>query len=79
MSKLALQFGHFAFMSLIFLFLVIASQTKETSDSMWSMNIPMLMGSFEIAYKKLAITVRDSCEFYAHAQMWATLIGTEDC
>jgi len=74
-----LQVGHLAFMSLISLSLVISSQTKETSDSMWSMNIPMLMGSFEIACKKLAITVRDSCEFDAHAKMWATLIRTEDC
>jgi hypothetical protein len=71
--------GHLTFVGLISLSLVMTSQTKETSDSMWSMNIPMLMGSFEIACKELAITVRDSCEFHTHAKMWATLIGTEDC
>jgi len=79
MSKLALQFGHFAFMSLICLSLVISSQTKGTSDSVWPMNIPMAMGLFEIPLKKLAITFGDSCEFYAYPETWSTLTGTEDC
>jgi len=77
--KLALQLGHFAFMSLIFLSLVISSQTEGTGDSVWPMNIPMAVRSLEITCKKLAITFRDSCEFYAYPETWCTFIGIEDC
>ena len=37
------------------------------------------MGSFEITCKKLAITVRDSREFYAHTETGPSLIGIEHC
>lgn len=78
MCRLTLQVGHFAFMRLIFLSLGISSQTKGTSDSVWPMNISRAVGSFGITCEKPAITFRDSCEFYAHAETRATLIGSED-
>jgi len=36
------------------------------------------MGSFEISGEKLAITFRDSCEFYAHSETGTTLVGRKD-
>jgi hypothetical protein len=73
-----LQVGHFAFMSLMSASLGIASQTRGIRVCAWPLNFPVAMGSFEIACKKLAITFRDSCEFYAYPEAWCTFIGIED-
>ena len=40
--------------------------------------VPIAMESLEITCKKLAIAFRDSCEFYAHSETGATLIGSKN-
>ena len=64
-TRVSLQLGHFASMRSPPLSLLIPSE------------IPL--GSFEILCKKLAISLRDSDEFYAHTKTRGTLGSTDNC